>query len=144
MDTHASTDNFVTALRAAGISGDPCDERTLRDLEQQLGVVLPAAYRAFLLVAGRGFAAWTGSHHALDDDLPELQRMAARLLKKRGTSLPSDAFVFLVHQGAAVQFFLLGDGDDPAVYEWVDSAEPRPIKRVGQSFTSFVTANKRE
>ena len=144
MDTHQPTHDYVTALRAAGISGEPCDDLTVRDLEQQLGVSLPAAYRAFLLVAGHGFPTWTGSHHTVDDDLPELQRTARRLLKERGASLPTDAFVFLIHQGAAVQFFLLGDGDDPAVFQWVDFAEPQPIERTGRNFTGLVVESKRQ
>lgn len=144
MDTDQSTRNFVNALHAAGISGETCDEWTVRDLEQQLRVTLPAAYRAFLLVAGHGFPTWSGSHHTVDDDLPALQQMASRLLKERGSSLPTDAFVFLIHQGVAVQFFLLGDGDDPPVYEWVDYAEPQPIERAGRNFTGFVAASKRQ
>src|SRR5687768_2308041 len=113
MDADQRTRDFVASLHAAGISGEPCDEWAVRDLEQQLGVSLPPAYRAFLLVAGNGFPTWVGSHHTVDDDLPELQRMAGRLLRERGSSLPTDAFVFLIHQGAAVQFFFFGDGHDP-------------------------------
>jgi len=144
METNQETLDFVTALRTAGISGEPCDEPTVRDLEQRLGISLPPAYRAFLLVAGHGFLTWAGSHHALDDDIAELQLKGKRLLKSRGAGLPADAFVFLIHQGAAVRFFLLGDGDDPAVYQWVDLAEPKPIEQVGRNFTAFVLESKRQ
>lgn len=57
-------------------------------------------------------------------------------------SLPTDAFVFLIHQGAAVQLFLLSDGDDPVVYRWVDFSKPQPIGRVGKNFTHFLANGK--
>jgi hypothetical protein len=144
MDTKQSTSDFVGILHAAGVIGEPSDEWAVRDLEQQLGISLPAAYRAFLLVAGHGFPAWAGSHHAIDDDLPELQRRAVRLLSKRGCTLPSDAFAFLIHQGAAVQFFLINDGEDPTVFQWVDFVDPRPIERIAQNFTAFVAESVRQ
>lgn len=134
----------MTVLREAGVAGEPCDEATVRDLEQEFGASLPAAYRAFLLVAGRGFPAWEGSHHTVDDDLPDLQRSGRRLLQGRGGRLPADVFVFFIHQGAAVRFFLLGDGADPAVYQWVDFAEPKPIEQVARTFTGFVVESKRQ
>ena len=135
METDESTRNFVNLLCAAGVTGEQCDEPTVRDLERQLGLALPAAYREFLLTAGRGFPTWAGSQHAIDDDLPELQRSGKRLLEGCGGRLPADAFVFLIHQG---------DGDDPAVYQWVDLAEPEPIEGVGRNFTGFVAESRRE
>ena len=40
-------------------------------------------------------------------------------MKQGGAAEVRDAFVFLVHQGYACNFFLLHDGDDPPVYESV-------------------------
>jgi hypothetical protein len=146
--TDETTAAFAKALHASGIIGEPCNENMIRDLEQQIDVKLPAAYRAFLLVAGRGFPTWQGSHHTfddimgLDDRRPPLQSWGDSLLKRHGSRLPDGAFVFFIHQGAALEFFLLDGGDNPAVFEWVDFQLPQPIKQVAPSFTEHVLTAK--
>lgn len=57
-----TTEAYVQVLREAGIDGDPADEWQVRDLESNLAVNLPAAYRAFLLLAGKWFDPLVGSH----------------------------------------------------------------------------------
>jgi hypothetical protein len=113
----AITQSFLDNFRADGLKGDPCDEWEVRDLEQSLGIIFPAAYRAFLLCAGHGFAPFEGAQYALEDDFGQMQGSARRIMKDR---LPDDAFAFFVHQGFVVRFFCLNDGDDPAVYEYVE------------------------
>jgi SMI1/KNR4 family protein SUKH-1 len=143
VDIDEQTEKIASQLRANGITGEPCDEWTISDLEQQLGVTFPAAYRAFLLIAGNGFAPWEGSVYAVDD-VTDLQRRGRELPVKRGSALPSDAFAFFCHQGAAIAFFLLGDGEDPAVFEWVDYENPRPIEQVASSFRASLIKCKRQ
>jgi hypothetical protein len=86
----AATDSFVSRLRDLGLSGEACDEWTVRDLEQHLRVDLPPAYRAFLTVAGNGWEPLEGSHYAIEDDLPNLQRSGQRIMKHEGAKLPAD------------------------------------------------------
>jgi hypothetical protein len=111
---------FVSVLQSAGVTGAPCDEWQVQDIEEQLGVKLPAAYKAFLLLAGQRFGLFEGSHYAVEDDLAELQRAGRRIARRAGVELPIEAFVFFVHQSVAVWFFLLDSGDDPAVHEYVE------------------------
>ena len=85
---------------------------------------MPPAYKAFLLLAGHGFRSFEGSHYAGDDNLAELQRTGRRIFRRDGDDLPAGAFVSFVHQGVAVRFFLLGDGLDPPVYEYVEHSPP--------------------
>src|ERR1700761_2887189 len=102
-------------LRDIGLSGEACDEWTVRDVEQQLGVEFPPAYRAFLTVTGNGWAPLEGGHYAVEDGLANLQHSAQRIIMRGGATLPDDAFVFRVHQGFALNFFLFQDGEDPPV-----------------------------
>jgi hypothetical protein len=149
MHTDESTAAFVKALRNNGLTGEACSEDMIRDLEQQIAITLPAAYRAFLLVAGRGFRTWEGSHHTVDDILglddqwPPLQSWGERLLKRHRSHLPEGAFVFFIHQGAAVSFFLLDGGDDPAVFQWIDYKEFQPPRQIAPSFTEHLATEKR-
>jgi hypothetical protein len=85
---------------------------------------LPAAYKAFLLIAGNGCEPLEGSHYAVEDDLSELQRLGRRIMRLDGIVFPSDAFVFLVHHGYAFNFFFLQDGEDPSVFEYVQGCPP--------------------
>jgi hypothetical protein len=138
----ADTDELLAVLRDGGVRGDPCDDWEVRDLEQELRVELPSAYKAFLLSAGHGFGPFQGSHHAVDDDLAELQRVGRRILAKDGIKLPNGAFVFFAHQGVAIRFFLLDDGVDPAVFEYVEHQPP--AKQLSDRFSRFVLQETRE
>jgi hypothetical protein len=123
-----ATESYVSMFRNAGVAGNPCDEWEIAELQRQLGVEFPPAYKAFLTLAGQGFAPLQGSHHAAEDDLSELQEAGRSIAEHEKTQLPAGAFVFLVHQGCACLFFVLHDMDDPAVFECVEGlGPPRPI-----------------
>ena len=72
----------------------------------------------------------------MDDGLAELQRRGISVAQKDGAILPDDSFVFFVHQGFVVRFFLLDDGENPAVYEYVEKWPP--AKCLARTFTQFV------
>ena len=137
----ADTESLMTVLRGGGVSGEPCDEWEVRDLEQQLRVEFPAAYRAFLHLAGHGFGPFEGSHYAVEDDLAELQRTGRRIFRADGGDLPGGAFVFFVHQGFVVRFVLLDDGPDPAVFEYVEHWPP--VKQLAAKFSEFLLHESR-
>jgi hypothetical protein len=59
----AATKSYVSMFRNAGVAGNPCDEWEIAELQRQLGVKLPPAYKAFLTLAGQGFAPLQGSHY---------------------------------------------------------------------------------
>jgi hypothetical protein len=137
------TQTYMAVLRVGGVSGDACDEWQVCDLEQQLHVTLPPAYKAFLLLAGKWFEPFVGSQYILEHDCgelthdpAELQRAGRGILQEDGEDLPAGAFVFFKHHGTELRFFLLDDGDDPAVYEYVEH-EP-PAQKVAASFSMFV------
>jgi hypothetical protein len=87
----ATTEQFLSRLRDAGVHGVPCNERAVSDVERTLDIQFPAAYRAFLLLAGNGWHPLEGSHYALDDDLAGLQRAGQRIAEHEKTRLPDDA-----------------------------------------------------
>lgn len=138
----ALTQEFVKVFQTGGISGEPCDEWQVLDIEQQLRVQLPPAYKAFLLLAGQAFGPFEGAHYALEDDLADIQRSARRILQRDHADLPSEAFVFFVHQGVAVRFFTLNSGEDPAVFEYVQGWPP--VKQVALRFSDFLLQEVRE
>jgi hypothetical protein len=51
-------------------------------------------------------------------------------------TLPPDAFVFSMYQGYEFKYFLLSDGDDPPVYQYVQN-HGLPVM-CWESFTAFL------
>jgi hypothetical protein len=144
----AITQQYVKHLSEAGITGDPCDEWEIRDLEQQLGVALPPAFKAFLLLAGKRFDPFVGSQYVLGHDggalqinPAEVQQRARNIFRRDGQKPPSNSFMFFAHHGTAARYYLLDGGDDPAVYEYVEH-EPPP-KQVASSFSAFLAEEVR-
>ena len=140
--TDSITDSFILLLEARGLKGNRSDELTIRDLEECLRVDLPRAYKAFLIVAGNDCEALEGSHYTIEDDLVSLQRSGRKIMKQRGGAAITDAFVFLVHQGYVCNFFLLNDGDDPPVYEFVQGIAR--ARKVAGSFSEWLCNQPKE
>jgi SMI1 / KNR4 family (SUKH-1) len=110
---------YIARYQAAGLTGVPCTEAEVSALQRDLGVRLPAAYRAMLLLMGREpDPSFTGTDLSMRW-LRDLQPAALELLEDNGRpfELPPRSFVFLSHQG--YQFmYLVADGasDDPPLY----------------------------
>lgn len=121
--------SYLKRYRSLGLDGTPCKASEVNRLEQECGLPLPAAYRAYLLIAGHEPpAAWVGSDCAARH-LPTLRNAAGQLLRESGQPpLPPGAFVFLMHQGYQF-FFFVADGhtDDPPVYHYLER-EPEVVR----------------
>lgn len=116
---------------------EPAEHYDVSSIADNLQITFPGAYYEFLRFAGHGFMPLEGSQYCIEDDHAAIQRRAQSIARKNNLSLPSDAFVFQEHQGYAFNFFLLCDGEDPAVYELVDG---RPqIELVSASFTNWIS-----
>jgi hypothetical protein len=120
---------YLAQYRKVGLQGGPATEFEISQLEQVAGL-LPASYKAYLLIAGRKPPSfWIGSDCTLHH-LQDLRDAADNLLHEDGQPpLPENAFVFLMHQG--YQFFYFGRDpadDDPPVFYYLEGA-PRIVKR---------------
>lgn len=116
---------------------EPAEHYVVSSIADNLGITFPKAYYEFLCCAGNGFMPLEGSQYCIEDDHAAIQWRAQSIARKNNLNLPSDAFVFLEHQGYAFNFFLLCDGDDPAVYELVDGISQ--FERVSDSFTNWIS-----
>lgn len=132
---------FVSRFRSLGLTGSPWTPSQVTALEQHLSLSLPAAYRAYLLIAGgRPPPSLVGSDcHA--DYLYQLRHWAAELLQECGDPfvLTADAVVFLMHQGYVFQYYLAGEwSDDPPVFQYLEG-EPAPVEKF-ERFSEWVEA----
>ena len=71
-----------------------------------------------------------------------MQRAGRNIFREDRTHLPSDAFVFFVHQGVALRFFLLDSGDDPPVFEYVEHCPP--AIQLAPRFSEFLVREIRQ
>ncbi|OKP93196.1 hypothetical protein A3842_00690 [Paenibacillus sp. P3E] len=93
--------------------------------EQSIGFVLPFQYREFLLTIGHDAGLLFQGTDILFrnvENLLELRKEAEDLLEENEEtfSLPSDAFVFSMHQGYEFNYFVISEGNDPPVYQYVE------------------------
>jgi hypothetical protein len=132
---------FIDSYRTLGLTGKPLEPERVKALEHELGLPLPAAYRAYLLLAGAYPPASLVGSDCHDHYLLELRANAQRLLIECGAQfqLPENAVVFLMHQG--YQFLYCEAGIqlvDPEVWYYREY-EPRP-KLLFQRFSDWVTS----
>lgn len=127
----------------------PCSMGEVHTLEERIGRSLPAAYKEFLLWAGKyagGFLAGSDWEYGT---LPDLQESARALLKEdkfwarlngieMSLDLPDDAFVFLIHQGSSFYFFRFSEGEDPPVYEYLDGMNTTAFTSLNRHFSEWI------
>jgi hypothetical protein len=120
---------FIDRFRAIGLDGSPGSPADVAQVEMDAGKPLPAAYKAYLFIAGREPpTAWVGSNCTIKD-LPKLFDWAEHLLSENHQPpLPKQAFVFIMHQGYQFKYFIAdGGSDDPPVYYYLEG-EPKTVQ----------------
>ena len=138
MGTEKAIVDYVALYRSLGLDGVGCTQRELAEIEAKWGTSLPASYRGFMQVVGRGgFHPWIGS----DYTYPTVLDARDWLLESHAeggacTELPGNHLVVLSHQG--YQFLALeADGsEDPPVVRY--SETPGEVARVAARFSDLI------
>lgn len=115
-------------------------DEDVRGLEEYAGCRLPLAYRQFLRQLGRASGElFRGTDCAIGQPSGLRLKEAAGETLREGKSLftlPPRAFVFLMSQGYQFSFFDADEGDDPAVYHYLEGdAGP---KKLADSLTAYL------
>lgn len=115
-----------------------CSQSEVDGLEKTFGHTLPKAYREYLLSVGHSAGSFLAGTDTFFRHLPLLADEATELLNESlpESKLPPKAFVFYMHQGYEFGFFLIDDGDDPAVYQYIEGDDSPKI--VWNSFTDYL------
>ena len=130
---------FLKLYRKLRFVGSPFTGAEVDGLENQLGLPLPPAYRAYLLVAGAEPPAELIGSDCHGNCLPQLRAWAEELIEEAGRpfDLPADAVVFLMHQG--YQFFYFradGVNADPPVWYYHEKRVDQ--EQADSSFSTWV------
>jgi hypothetical protein len=132
---------FAARYRSVGFVGSPLVPGEVTALERHLGLSLPAAYRAHLLLSGAAPPPVLVGADCYGHYLYKLRGWADELLAECGRpfALPADAVVFLMDQGYQFLYFQAGDGaDDPPVWYFTEGMTA-PEKRFDR-FSAWVEA----
>jgi len=95
-----------------------CTDEEISELERQVGLTLPTAYRDFLRTMGHRAGSFMVGTDFFYDDLRGLRDALVECLAQMRVDfqMPLDLFVFSSHQGYIFHFFRTTEGDDPPVY----------------------------
>lgn len=132
--------NYLTRakhlLRDLNVEGCRIDE--IVDLEKELDMFLPEAYKEFLLWIGKDTNKFLQGSEVEYKHLVKIQGGANELLKENGhPRLPDNAFVFHIHQGYQFSYFLLDGNDDPEVY-FYDEVITRGVESLEKPYSSWL------
>lgn len=122
-----------------------CTKEEVNNLEKQLNVKFPIAYKQFLLEMGHCAGSFfRGTNIYVDNDFFDLQRSAKKILDRNGNnfSLPSNAFVFSMHQGYQFNYFHIDQNEDPPVYFYEEV--PECLEKRWDKFSQFLLDSAKE
>ena len=118
----------------------PCTKDEVHQLEQEVHLTLPKAYKEFLLTMGKGASDFLIGSEFLYQHLPRLQETAKEMLTEDAfpQQLPADAFVFFMHQGYQFNFFRTSEGDDPPIYRYFEEKDVETFPCIYPHYTDFL------
>lgn len=124
-------------LRDLEVSG--CSIPEIVDLEKELEVFFPEAYREFLLWMGKDTGKFLIGSEVTYQHLAKIQGWANEVLEERELPLlPPNAFVFYIHQSYQFAYFLLNEGDDPKIY-FFDESITKGVELLRESYSQWLT-----
>jgi SMI1 / KNR4 family (SUKH-1) len=129
--------SIITSGLAAGDEIAGCSEAEIRALEAAFGRQLPANYRAFLSVMGKGAGEFMRGTDMFHEHLGGLREAAGRLIaqSRSPAKLSASDWVFAVHQGYQLLYFDAAAGPDPKVFHVM---EGEPAQPVAASFSDWL------
>jgi hypothetical protein len=137
---HSAVQIYLDRFRGMGLNGEGCTAAEVEKVGSSDTPPLPAAYKAYLFIAGhKPPSAWVGTDCTLRH-LPFLARWAEELLRENGQpALPAGAFVFSMHQGYQFFYFVRdGQDDDPPVFYYLEG-QGGPVSRF-RCFSDLIAA----
>jgi len=125
-------------LFARGQTLRPISEKELARIQASYKKPLPKVYEEFLLQMGKEAGSFMRGSSAFYVELFELKEWASELLQENKVrALPEDAFVFWMHQGYLMAFFILGESDNPMVYYFGEGSGLSDFIKVGTLLEFF-------
>jgi SMI1 / KNR4 family (SUKH-1) len=132
--------SFYDRYRKMGLTGGRLYDDSIDDLQEQLGLPIPDAYRDYLCIAGSSPPPALIGSDCTVNDIYDLREVVIECLEedKNPFLLPDNAIVFFMHQGYFFYYFLAdGVTDDPAVY-FYRSGTTKEVTQVNYRFSDWI------
>jgi hypothetical protein len=119
---------LANALLARGVATirtiQGCTLEQIEEIETDIGIPLPSAYREFLAKMGQRAGRFFVGTDMFYSMLRGLTAAGHELVAedKSGIALPADAIVFSMHQGYQFLFIRADEGEDPPVYYYMEDS----------------------
>lgn len=125
-------------VRKSGSKLVGLEQSKIDRIEENFNVRLPMVYRVFLSIMGKGAGQYMRGSSVFFNEIYLLRDGAEELLKENNfRPLPENVFVFWMHQGYQFAFFYLDQGDDPAVYYYIEGSKESDFVKITDTLTIF-------
>lgn len=141
MDGLNSIKDIAAYLKGKGELLSPMSAIQIAYLQERFNCQFPAEYQQFLSLMGNGAGNYMKGSSVFANELTSLKEWAAELINENSMQpLPSNAFVFWMHQGYQAAYFLLNGSDDPPVYLFSETNDLKTFVVKEQTLTHFFIA----
>ena len=131
-------DDLVNVLESKGEKLTPLSHKELSSIESLSSLGLPQLYKDFLLKMGKGSGSFMRGSSVFYDEIPNLKEWSDELLEENEfEKLPENVFVFWMHQGYQLAFFVLGESNNPDVYSFSEVEDMDEFRHEG-TFIDFL------
>lgn len=137
MDT---IEELVKHLKNKGCHLVPCSEDDIVEIEKHFNnIELPLVYKDFLLAMGNGAGEFMKGSSVFLDELYDLRDGAIEIMRDNNLGLlPDNAFVFWLHQGYQMAYFIIGGPSALPVYYFGEGSGMKEVKLAFDRFIDFL------
>lgn len=126
-------------LLSKGIHLQPCNAEDIKKIEQRTGFTLPEEYLEFLSTMGRGAGIFMLGSSVFLDEIFDLEEGAQEIMNDNNLPpLPSNAFVFWMHQGYQFAFFKVNENSNLDIYFFSEGYNMKDYKLMNSSLADFL------
>jgi hypothetical protein len=131
-------DDLSSILHKNNEKLSPLTKEELKYIESLNLIDLPKFYKDFLMKMGKGAGNFMKGSSVFYDEIIDLKEWSIELLRENEfKNLPENSFVFWMHQGYQLSFFILGESDNPNVYSFSEIEEMSDFKLEGSLIDFF-------
>ncbi|QEE50219.1 SMI1/KNR4 family protein [Flavobacterium alkalisoli] len=131
-------EDIIDILKKNNIKPEPLFVEEINRFEKSCGVIFPATYKSFLQEMGKGAGHFMLGSDVFHKDIVDLSEGAKELIEENNLpQLPENAYVFWMHQGYQVAWFICNGNPNPDVYFFTEGEGSKDYVIMG-TFTDFL------
>lgn len=130
--------DIIDILKNNNIKAEPLSVEEINRFEKSCEVIFPDVYRCFLQEMGKGAGLFMLGSDVFYKDITDLSEGAEELIEENNLpKLPENAYVFWMHQGYQMAWFICNGNPNPDVYFFTEGEGRKDYIILG-TFTDFL------